>query len=383
MAERYDAVIVGGGVIGLSIGYALARSGLACVILDRTELGREASWAGAGMLPPISDPRPDASPPHPSVGLRAWSARLYPEWSAALLEETGIDNGYRRTGGVDVAWTEAEEHALLTAAGRWRVEGIAFERLSPGDFARVEPALNPDLRLVYYLPDRAQVRNPRHLRALAAAFTGRGGVILPNRAATGFIARDDRVVEVQSEAGAFRADHVIVAAGAWSGRILEGLGVRAPTPPLKGQIVLLRDDRRTLGRIVEHGKTYLVPRDDGRILVGATEEDAGFDVLPAADPFRALTQAAIRLCPVLGEARVEATWAGLRPGSFDTRPYIGFAPGYRNLVVAAGHKRAGLQLSPATAELAADLVLGRPPRIDASHFRVDRAPSTDDDVFRS
>ena len=124
----------------------------------------------------------------------------------------------------------------------------------------------------------------------------------------------DRVVEVQSEAGTFRADHVIVAAGAWSGRLLEGLGVRAPTPPLKGQIVLLRGDRPLLRRIVEHGKNYLVPRDDGRILVGATEEDAGFDVLPTADPFRALIDAAIRLCPVLSEAQVEATWAGLRPG---------------------------------------------------------------------
>ena len=368
-------------MIGLSIGYALARSGVACVILDRTELGREASWAGAGMLPPQSEPRP--GPPHPSVALRAWSARLYPEWSAALLSETGIDNGYRRTGGVDVAWTEAEEHALRTTAGRWRVEGIAFERLSPGDFGRVEPALNPDLRLVYYLPDRAQVRNPRHLRALAAAYKSRGGAILPNRAVTGFTARGDRVVEVQTEAGAFRADHVIVAAGAWSGRLLEGLDVHAPTPPLKGQIVLMRGERPLLGRIVEHGKNYLVPRDDGRILVGATEEDAGFDVLPTVDPFHSLTESAIRLCPALREARVEATWAGLRPGSFDTRPYIGLAPGYRNLIVAAGHKRAGLQLSPATAELTADLVLGRPPRIDLAHFRIDREPSAGEDVFRS
>ncbi|MDR3621806.1 MAG: glycine oxidase ThiO [Paludisphaera borealis] len=378
---RYEVVIVGGGVIGLSIGYALARSGVSCVILDRTELGREASWAGAGMLPPQSEPRP--GPIHPSVELRSWSARLYPEWSAALLEETGIDNGYRRTGGVDVAWTEAEEHALRTTAGRWRVEGIAFERLAAGDFGRVEPALNPDLRLVYFLPDRAQVRNPRHLRALAVAFTGRGGAIRTNCAVEGFIARGDRVVEVRTEAGAFQADQVIVAAGAWSGRLLDALGVHAPTPPLKGQLVLLRGDRPLLRRIVEHGKTYLVPRDDGRILVGATEEDAGFNVLPTADAFRALTEAAVRLCPELKEARVEATWTGLRPGSFDTRPYIGLAPGYRNVIVASGHKRAGLQLSPATAELAVDLVLGRPPRIDLAHFRIDREPSTGDDVFRS
>src|SRR5690348_8315906 len=129
MAETFDVAIAGGGVIGLSIAYVLARSGLSCVILGTTELWREGSWAGAGMLPPQSEPRPGSEPAHPTVALRAWSARLYPEWSAALLDETGIDNGYRRTGGVDVAWTEAEAHALRTTAGRWRAEGIAFERL--------------------------------------------------------------------------------------------------------------------------------------------------------------------------------------------------------------------------------------------------------------
>jgi glycine oxidase len=381
MAETYDVVIVGGGVIGLSIGYALARSGASSVILDSAEPGREASWAGAGMLPPQAEPRP--GPVHPSVELRNWSARLYPEWSAALREETGIDNGYRRSGGVDVARTEAEEHAIRTAAGRWRVEGIAFERLAPGDFSRVEPALDPELRLAYFLPDRAQVRNPRHLRALAVAYAARGGMIRPRCAATGFIARGDRVVGVATEEGTFHADRVVVAAGAWSGRLLHGLGVRAPTPPLKGQLVLLRGERPLLRRIVEHGKSYLVPRDDGLVLVGATEEEAGFDVLPTAEAFRSLIEAAVRLCPVLKEARVEATWAGLRPGSFDTRPYIGPAPGWRDLIVATGHKRAGLQLSPATAELAADLVLGRQPRIDVAHFRIDREPATGEDVFRS
>jgi len=381
MAEIYDVVIVGGGVIGLSIGYALARSGVSSVVLDRAELGREASWAGAGMLPPQADARPD--PVHPSVALRNWSARLYPEWSAALREETGIDNGYRRTGGVDVASTESEEQALRTAAGRWRVEGIAFERLASGDFGRVEPALHPGLRLAYFLPDRAQVRNPRHLRALAVAFKARGGTIRPRCAAAGFITRGDRVVGVETEEGTLHADRVVVAAGAWSGKLLDGLGVRAPTPPLKGQLVLLRGEQPLLRRIVEHGKNYLVPRDDGLVLVGATEEDAGFDVLPTADAFGSLIEAAVRLCPILKEARVEATWAGLRPGSFDTRPYIGPAPGWRNLIVATGHKRAGLQLSPATAELAADLVLGRPPRIDLGHFRIDREPAMGEDVFRS
>ncbi|OJW24716.1 MAG: glycine oxidase ThiO [Planctomycetales bacterium 71-10] len=382
MAERFDVIVAGAGVVGLSVAYALAREGLRSAVLDRRKPGLEASWAGAGLLPAVSDP--DRRPSHPTLALRAWSARLYPEWSAALREETGIDNGFRRTGGVDVARTEAEEHALRTTAGRWRVEGIAYERLAPGDFARVEPALDPTLRAVYFLPDRAQVRNPWHLRALAEAVEARGGVVLADRGVEGFLARGDRATGVRTAAGEIEADAVVVAAGAWSGGLLAGLGVRAPTPPVKGQIVLLNPARPMLRRIVEHGKHYMVPREDGRILIGATEEDAGFDVLPTAVAFRGLLDVAVALCPALADAPVEATWAGLRPGSLDTRPYIGPAPGFRNLFVATGHKRAGLQLSPATAELVADLVLGRPPRLDVSYFRLDRDPApAGDDVFRS
>ena len=176
---------------------------------------------------------------------------------------------------------------------------------------------------------------------------------------------------------------VIMAAGPWSGGLLGDIGVHAPTPPLKGQIVLLRHDRPLLSRIVEHGKNYLVPREDGRVLIGATEENAGFDTRPTAAAVRDLLNEALGLCPALGQAKVEAVWAGLRPGSIDTKPYIGLAPGFRNLIVATGHKRAGLQLSPATAELVAALVLGRKPRLDLAPFRVDREPDPAADTIRS
>ena len=214
-------------------------------MLDRRELGREASWAGAGLIPPIAD-RDAANPdvrPNPLVALRSWSARLYPEWSAALLAETGIDPGYRRTGGVDVAWTEREDESLRAAAGQWRAEGIAYERIPPGDYARVEPALNPELRSVYYLPDRAQVRNPRLLRALIEASSRRGARLEPHRGVEGFATDGGRIAAVRTGTGDIPCGTVIVAAGAWSGRLLEPAGVRAPTPPLKGQIVLLKADQ--------------------------------------------------------------------------------------------------------------------------------------------
>jgi glycine oxidase len=375
-----DVVIVGGGVIGLSIAYALAREGVAATVLDRGELGRAASWAGAGIISPGAERPTD----NPVVHLRTRSAALYPEWSAALRSETGIDNGYRRSGGVDVARTAAEDQALRTSAGTWRAEGIAFERLEPRDFGRVEPALNPALRAAYFLPDRAQVRNPRHVKALAAAAARRGVRLRPGLAALGFDRAADRVTAVRTAEGPLSCDRAVVAAGPWSAALLEGLGLHVPTPPVKGQIVLLRCDRPPLCRIVEHGKNYLVPRDDGRVLVGATEEDAGFDVRSTPAAVRDLIDEALALCPILAEAEVERSWAGLRPGSIDSRPYLGAAPGVRNLFVATGHKRAGLQLSPATAEVLTDLVLDRPPRIALAPFRLDRPPSPPaDDAFRS
>ena len=269
MTEVHDVVIVGGGVIGLSIAFALAREGIRPTVVDRRDLGREASWAGAGLIPPVAENRSR----QPLVALRSWSAELYPSWSAALGEETGIDVGYRRTGGVDVAWTDLEDQELRATAGRWRAEGIAYERLAPGDYARVEPALNPELKAVYYLPDRAQVRNPWLLRALMAAVSRRGGRLMPWNGVEGFRVQDRRVTAVRTSVGDLPCGMVVVAAGAWSGSLLETIGVDAPTPPIKGQIVLLRGERPLIRRVVEHGKNYLVPRDDGRVLVGATEEE--------------------------------------------------------------------------------------------------------------
>ena len=376
-----EVVVVGGGVIGLSIAYALNRDGFGVTVLDRAELGRAASWAGAGILAPIAEGPPSS----PAGALRSRSARLFPEWSAALLEETGLDNGYRRSGGVDVAWTLEEDHALRAAAGRWKAEGIAFERLEPGEFDRVEPALNPALRSAYFLADRAQIRNPRHVKALVEALTRRGATLSPGRGARGFRVEGDRVVAVETDDGPLPCAWAIVAAGPWSAALLGEVGVRIETPPIKGQIVLLRADRPLLRRIVEHGSHYLVPRDDGRVLVGATEEHAGFDTRPDPASARDLLGLAHRLCPVLAGAEVETTWAGLRPGSADGRPYLGHAPGLANLVIATGHRRAGLQLSPATAEAIADLVAGRPPRVDLSPFAPGREPaaSGSDDAFRS
>jgi len=207
---------------------------------------------------------------------------------------------------------------------------------------------------------------------------------LPQTSVTKFRCEGERIIAVQTANGLIPCGQVVMAAGAWSGGLLSDVGVRLATPPLKGQIVLFRSEPSRLRRIIERGKNYLVPRDDGRILMGATEEDAGFDTRSTSVAIRDLIDEAIFLCPSLATAEVEKCWAGLRPGSLDTRPYIGRVPEVANLIVATGHKRAGIQLAPATAEVVTDLVLDRTPRIDLTHFAPNRAAGpVDDPAFRS
>jgi glycine oxidase len=375
-----DVVIVGGGVIGLSIAWELARAGLRPTVLDAGELGRAASWAGAGIIAPEAQ----RSRADPLTALRNLSVRLHPEWARALLDETSIDTGYRCTGGVDVAASSGEDAELQKLADGWRAEGIAFERLEPADFGRVEPSLSRRLHSGYFLPGRAQIRNPWHLNALIAACKGRRVGLFPGRAATAHAWQGERITAVQTGSGSIFCDIAVIAAGPWSEGLLKPLGLQVPTPPVKGQIVLLRSDPHTLSRIIEHGKNYLVPRGEGRILVGSTEEDAGFDTRTTSVAIRDLLDEALRLCPVLSSAEVERTWAGLRPGSIDSRPYLGLVPGFENLYLASGHQRAGLQLSPGTAVLMADLILGQQPRLDMEAFRPDRSPVSEErPSFRS
>ena len=384
MSESSDIIIVGGGVIGLSIADELARAGVGVRVFDRRAPDFAASWAGAGIIAPLAEtPSQDAS-----SQLRYRSAARYQDWSLRLLEETGIDNGYRRCGGVDIAATEEEDEALHAMTGRWRKDGVCFERMLPKDFARVEPSLNPNLFSLYFLPERAQVRNPRHLRALRASLRLRGVNVHEDTEVVALRVQEEHIISVITHNDTFWCSNVVVAAGPWTARLLEPLGLDVPTPPIKGEIVLLKAARRVLSRIIEHGKHYLVPRDDGRVLVGATEESVGFDTSSTEDARLRLLTFAHQTCPILAnsEFEVERVWAGLRPGSSDSRPYLGRSPNHDNLFIASGHARMGLQLAPATAEVMTDLILKRPPRIDLSRFRIGRELDASDPLdwpFRS
>lgn len=368
-----DCLILGGGVIGLSLAYELAAHGLKVHVLDRAAPGQEASWAGAGILPPGNL----AAAKSADDQLAGLAHELHPQWSAQIQEETGIDNGYRRCGGLYLAKDHAGEQGLQQEAKVWRALDVPVEVLTPHELAKLEPGLacgspNSIIRSALWLPSEAQLRNPRHLKGLLAACTRRGVRISDATAAEGFEIKSGRIRTVQTAAGDHSAETVCIASGAWSGELLAHLGERPPLRPIRGQMVLLACDAPPFARVVNLGRRYLVPRDDGRVLVGSTEEDVGFEKQNTAAGIGGLLQFALELAPTLAGAPIERTWAGLRPATPDERPYLGRVPGLDNAFVAAGHFRKGLQLSSATAVVLGQVIRGQQPRISLETFRVDR-----------
>lgn len=363
MAESADLLIIGGGVIGLSAAYFLAREGIAVEVLDKGDFGQEASWAGAGIIPPGNPARAVS----PIDKLRALSSSLFPALSAELRERTGVDNGYVRCGGIEFG-----NGATDAAADEWRGEGVACEPLDVRASRALEPALAEGLEAANFLPDLAQLRNPRHLKALLAACQVHGVRLRPGCAAHGFRTHGDRILAVQTSSGEISAGQFLLASGAWTEAIIADLGWRPGIHPVRGQIVLLNAGAPLFRRVLMCGPRYLVPRPDGRVLIGSTEEAVGFQKWTTAAAVRDLLAFAASLVPALGQAQVERCWAGLRPGSPDGLPFLGLIPGFNNAFIAAGHYRAGIQLSVGTAVVLKELLLGQPLSLSLEPFRLDR-----------
>jgi glycine oxidase len=363
MASARDVLILGGGVIGLTTAYYLARAGVRVQLLDQSDFGQEASWAGAGILPPGNP----ACARTPFDQLRAHSVTMLRKLSEELKSLTGIDNGYLASGGLEFLGHHAD-----AAAEEWRGEGIEAQRLTAKELQVLEPAVAPDLGSALLIPGMSQLRNPWHMRALIAACRSLGVALSPHQRVHALVRQGDRINAVRTAAGDVPVSQVVVAAGAWTDQLLAEIGCRLGITPVRGQIVLLHGDKPTLRHILLAGARYLVPRGDGRILAGSTEEHAGFDKRNTAAGVQGLLELATRLVPALAEAPVEKCWAGLRPGSRDGLPFIGRVPSCPNVIVAAGHFRAGIQLSAGTALLVKEMILGETPSVPLDAFRVDR-----------
>ncbi|MCS7166813.1 MAG: glycine oxidase ThiO [Gemmatales bacterium] len=370
MASVRDVLIIGGGVIGLTSAYFLAKRGLRVTVVEAGEFGQESSWAGAGIISP-GHPRRARSP----LGrLRALSASMFAELSAELREQTGLDNGYWPCGGLELRRShDALERARIeTILREEQGEGATCELLEGEQLRHKEPALAETLPGAIYFPEMAQIRNPWHIRALIAACNQLHVELRAYSPVSDLVTDKHCITAAWTPQERLIADKYVICAGAWADRLLQNLGLSLGIRPMRGQIALLRTSKLILHHIIMGGEEYLVPRRDGHILIGSTVEDVGFDKRTTARAIAHLLETAIQWVPALREAELVRAWAGLRPGSPDSRPFIGRVPGYDNLYIAAGHFRSGITLSPGTALLVSELILGLVPSVPLEPFRIER-----------
>jgi glycine oxidase len=368
-SRSFDVAVVGAGVIGLAVGWRAAQRGLKVVVLERgSEPARETSSVAAGMLAPISEA---LATELPLMHLGLESVRLYPEFVAELTEASGADPGYLRCGTLLAARDADEAESLARELELRRMLGLTVNRLRGSEARRLEPALAPTLRLALEIPDDHAI-DPRKLTAaLARALRYAGGELRVHASVTGVTARGERVTGVRLADGTdVTADNIVVCAGPWSSA-LDGVpaGASIPVHPIKGQILRLHDPAGPglLTRVLRMTSGYLVPRGDGRYVLGATMEERGFDTTVTAGGAFELLRNAFELLPSVTELVIDELSSGLRPATSDNAPAIG--PGsIPGLHWATGHFRHGILLTPVTAQIVAAGLAGDDPGELAAEF---------------
>lgn len=368
MKKSFDVVVVGGGIIGLSCAWWLARRGVGVCVIDRGQAGAEASWAAGGILTPIHL----ADYPPPLVELCRRSVRLYPDFVEEIRREAALDPEYIPSGVLYLVLDD-EDEAEAARLEEWKARnGEPYERLTAEQARALEPALSAQVRRVLRLPDICQVRNNRLVRGLALALRRRGVEIREHTPCTDIATLKDRALAVKTFDGEIPCARVLLATGAWARDQVYRLGQPIAVKPIKGQMILSEAAPGFLRHILIHKDQYVIPRLDGRLVIGATMEDAGFDKHVTLEGVRFLAERAAQMAPALRSMPLLKAWAGLRPGSADRVPFLGPVPKFGNVFLASGHFRNGILLAPATADIMSRMMLGESVDLDLRPFRLDR-----------
>ena len=354
MAQRSDIVVIGGGIIGLTIARRLCQSGSAVTVLEQHRTGRGASWAAAGMLAPHCE----FDEPDPYFILCRAGLERYAGFVESLREETGRPIDYNATGMIYPALTGGEQARLETRYERHQRNGVSVERLTVREARRLEPDLSNRIRMALRYPDDHQVESRDVVAALAQSVRLRGGVIREGVTARKIVLDGNRVAGVDTTEGLWNTPTVVNAMGCRA-RYLEGIAAahRIPIRPVRGQILALRTGAATsFKHTIYTGGVYLVPRSDGRLIVGATVEETGFRDEVTLGGVMQLFRGALELAPGLKSWPLDSTWSGLRPVARDGWPVLG-ATGSPGLYAASGHGRNGILLAPLTGDLIAEAIL--------------------------
>ncbi|MGH2458426.1 MAG: glycine oxidase ThiO [Chloroflexota bacterium] len=366
MANDYDAIVIGGGIIGCAVAWRLAQTGRRVALLERGHVGGEASSAAGGIF------CPKASPDTPDHLFQFWRAShdLYPSFVAEVQAATGQAFELRVAGQLAVAFTDEEVARLARGFPLQAPAGVRAQWLDGADARVAEPALAPDVQAAIYYPDHILVDNARLTHALGGAVRRAGGDLFENRPVTGLVVDHDRVTGVETPTGALNGAIVVNCAGSWSGAI--DARARQRVWPIKGQMLAVDARPVFFEHIVQGAGGGIVPRADGRTLVGATREDVGFDKDVIAGGISALFERVARMLPALRQARFLDAWAGLRPMTPDGEPLIGPDPKLAGLFWATGHWTMGILMAPATARAVAELIDTGRSSIPIDRFGVER-----------
>ncbi len=369
-------LIIGGGVIGLGIGWQLVKAGASVTIYERGEVGRAASWAAAGMLAPLAEAHTEESA---LLKLGCESLARYPQWVEALASDAEMSIGYRAEGTLIIGLEPDDTHQLRHLYTAQQNLGLDVAWLSGREVREIEPVLSPRVTAAIHCATDYQVDNRQMVTALQHAYQTCGGVLYEKSAVEKIVIENGTATGVQTQDGFQAADMLILAAGCWSAQV-DGLpdAIVPPVRPVKGQMLALQMEAgiainsviRTV-RARYPTSVYLVPRDNGRLIVGATSEEMGFDTRLTSGGVFELLRGAWEAVPGTYELPLLETWAGLRPGSRDNAPILGKTP-INNLIYATGHYRNGILLTPITAYEIAKLVLTGETSEIIAPFQLDR-----------
>ena len=359
-----DCIIIGGGIIGMLTARELSASGVDVLLLERGRLGAESSWAGGGILSPLYPWRYDDS----ISALARYSQQVYPLIAEQLLAESGVDPEYNQCG--LMVLDQDENDQAQAWAKQW---GMSLELLESQQVVnQYEPELNSIVDRALWLPEIAQMRNPRLVKALAGSIETKKVKAIQHCEIQQLIEKQGVIQGVKTADTVYTTDRVIVAGGAWSANIIKQNAPQPDIEPVKGQMILFKARQGLLKTMVLSGGRYLIPRRDGRILAGSTLEHTGFEKDITEDALQNLKQSAIDLIPALADYPVEHHWAGLRPGTPQGIPYICQHPAIKGLYINSGHYRNGVILGAASAKLMADLVTGKPPELDMKPYQFEQ-----------
>jgi glycine oxidase len=356
--ETADAVVIGGGVIGLAVARALARRGLSQVtLIERASLGAESSFAAAGMLAAQAE----SAQADAFLDLACASRALYPAFSEELREETGIDIELDRTGALYLAFN-AEDEAEINNRYRWqRRAGLEVEQLSADEARHLEPYISPHVQSALRFPLDAQVENRRLVAALTSAAERYKVRLITGTHVESVQIEHGRVKGVLTSRGKVDAPVVVMAGGAWVS-LIGSPDSRVPPvriEPVRGQMLCFEAIKRPFRHVIYSPRGYIVPRQDGRLLAGSTTEHAGFDKRVTCSGVNTISMNALEIAPIIADLPLSDTWAGLRPRAEDDLPVLGACAEVQGLVYAAGHYRNGILLTPITGELIADQIINR------------------------